>query len=119
MAHYKDPKIELQVESLRRAASDQALKEHSARNGGTHGLGPGHVFESTQGAQNKADSALSSAKDYTDTALQGVAYISAGDTDSRPEEPPTGFMYFDTDLGIPVWFDGSNWVDATGGDPDE
>lgn len=22
--------------------------------------------------------------------------------------------YFDTDLGIPIWWDGTNWIDATG-----
>ena len=27
-----------------------------------------------------------------------------------------GFMYFDTDLGKPVWWTGSKWVDATGAD---
>ena len=32
---------------------------------------------------------------------------------------PTTFLYigrtyFDTDLGIPIWYDGTNWVDATG-----
>lgn len=25
-----------------------------------------------------------------------------------------GQMFFDTTLGIPIWFDGTNWVDATG-----
>ena len=35
------------------------------------------------------------------------------------EERPTigilpGFMYFDTTLGKPIWWNGENWVDATG-----
>lgn len=25
-----------------------------------------------------------------------------------------GFQYFDTDLGIPIWYDGSGWVDSAG-----
>jgi len=25
-----------------------------------------------------------------------------------------GDKYFDTDLGIPIWYDGTNWIDATG-----
>lgn len=41
---------------------------------------------------------------------------SAGLTADRPITPPTGFCYFDADLGIPIWFKGvaSGWVDATG-----
>lgn len=39
-----------------------------------------------------------------------------GTTAARPVNPPTGFAYFDTDLGRPIWFKGSSsgWVDATG-----
>ena len=39
---------------------------------------------------------------------------SSGPTASRPDDPPTGAMYFDTDLGKPVWYTGAGWVDATG-----
>lgn len=118
VAHYDDPKLEMQVESFRRAASDQALNDHVSRNGGTHGLGPNHVFESTDGAQLKANKALGEAKEYTDFSLASVAYVKAGDTDSRPVEPSKGLMYFDTDLGFPVWYDGTGWVNAMGDDPD-
>lgn len=39
----------------------------------------------------------------------------SGTTPSRPGgTPPTGFMYFDTTLGKPIWYDGSGWVDANG-----
>ena len=38
----------------------------------------------------------------------------AGPTADRPTSPPTGTMFFDTDLGKPVWYNGSGWVDATG-----
>lgn len=37
-----------------------------------------------------------------------------GETASRPAEPLLYEMYFDTDEGLPIWWDGSNWVDATG-----
>jgi hypothetical protein len=33
---------------------------------------------------------------------------------SRPDSPVTGQECFDTDLGKPVWWNGSAWVDATG-----
>ena len=37
-----------------------------------------------------------------------------GATGARPVGPVTGQRYFDTTLGIPIWYDGTNWVDATG-----
>jgi hypothetical protein len=37
-----------------------------------------------------------------------------GTTAQRPTVRPTGYAYFDTTLGQPVWWDGATWVDATG-----
>lgn len=37
-----------------------------------------------------------------------------GETAARPLSPLTYEMYFDTDLGLPIWYDGADWVDATG-----
>ncbi|NJN53655.1 MAG: hypothetical protein HC804_02185 [Anaerolineae bacterium] len=37
-----------------------------------------------------------------------------GLTDERPAEPLAYEMFFDTTLGQPIWWDGSDWVDATG-----
>jgi len=49
------------------------------------------------------------------TASQtGAVALLSGATASRPAAPATGTMYFDTTLGMPVWYDGSGWVDATG-----
>lgn len=39
---------------------------------------------------------------------------SSGSTVDRPVDLMTGQMYFDTNLGKPVWWTGSQWVDATG-----
>ena len=36
----------------------------------------------------------------------------SGNTASRPSSPYTGFMYYDTDLTKPIWYDGSTWRDA-------
>jgi hypothetical protein len=33
---------------------------------------------------------------------------------SRPSNPVEGQRFFDTDLGQPIWYDGTDWVDATG-----
>lgn len=40
----------------------------------------------------------------------------SGTTALRPTLAATdvGFRYFDTTLGLPVWWDGAAWVDATG-----
>lgn len=39
----------------------------------------------------------------------------SGTTASRPVNSiETGDYYFDTTLGHPIWYDGDNWVDATG-----
>ena len=40
---------------------------------------------------------------------------SSGITADRPStDLQIGQQYFDTTLGIPIWWDGTNWVDATG-----
>ena len=41
--------------------------------------------------------------------------IESGATGARPGTPLQGQMYFDTTIGKPIWRNGANWVDATGG----
>lgn len=46
-------------------------------------------------------------------AISGVT--ESGATADRPVKGLwVGRMYFDTTLGQPIWYDGSDWVDATG-----
>lgn len=40
--------------------------------------------------------------------------LGSGDTDSRPTVATAGQMYFDTTLGTPIWYDGTDWVDSAG-----
>lgn len=40
---------------------------------------------------------------------------SSGATAARPTTVVTGFMYFDTTLGLPVFWNGAAWVNASGG----
>jgi hypothetical protein len=50
-----------------------------------------------------------------DNFTQNVTIPPSGVTASRPTERlEVGQYYFDTTLGIPIWYDGTNWVDATG-----
>jgi hypothetical protein len=37
-----------------------------------------------------------------------------GATGSRPGTPTNGMMFFDSTLGIPIWWDSTQWIDATG-----
>lgn len=42
----------------------------------------------------------------------------SGTTAQRPADTKMlwiGRTYFDTSLGIPIWWNGTDWVDATGG----
>src|SRR5690606_7186561 len=89
--------------------------------------------ETPQGAQQRADRAENNAKSYTDVQI-GIAeqnsrdytdnlktYIEANyqpvisfPTAGRPLDVPVGFMGFDTDLGLPIWWNGTDWIDASG-----
>ena len=46
--------------------------------------------------------------------LDGNNAIKSGTTADRPSSSSisTGFVYFDTTLGIPLYWDGTNWIDA-------
>jgi hypothetical protein len=49
------------------------------------------------------------------SSIRELTVPSAGATTERPiNRIQLGQMYFDTTLGIPIWWDGTNWVDATG-----
>lgn len=51
--------------------------------------------------------------DLIDRTVRAVR--EAGPTANRPTARLwVGRQYFDTDLGYPVWYDGSQWVDASG-----
>lgn len=89
--------------------------------------------ETPQGAQQRADMAENNAKSYTDVQVGIVEQNSRDYTDNlktyieanyqpviafptagRPLDVPVGFMGFDTDLGLPIWWNGTDWIDASG-----
>ena len=50
-----------------------------------------------------------------DNFIQNITVPQSGITADRPTERLLiGQYYFDTTLGIPIWYDGTDWVDATG-----
>jgi hypothetical protein len=48
--------------------------------------------------------------------VNGVSFFAdaAGAVGSRPGAPSLGLCYFNTTNGKPMWYNGTNWVDATG-----
>lgn len=50
---------------------------------------------------------------YTSNILYQNA-LTQGTTTSRPTNVVSGFQFYDTTLGKPIWWNGTNWVDATG-----
>lgn len=44
----------------------------------------------------------------------GGVVTNGGATGARPNAPQSYQSYYDTSLGKPIWWDGSNWRDATG-----
>ena len=50
-----------------------------------------------------------------DNFLSVISTPQNGATADRPTQSlQLGQFYFDTTLGIPIWYNGTDWVDATG-----
>lgn len=49
-----------------------------------------------------------------DVAGYEVANVVWDSGSSRPSSPVVGQRFFDTSLGQPIWFNGTDWVDAQG-----
>ena len=49
------------------------------------------------------------------TNINVLSVPAAGDTASRPiNKVGVGQLYFDTTLGLPIWWNGTDWIDAAG-----
>jgi hypothetical protein len=70
------------------------------------------TFIATFASTTKNDSTVSGAT--VEDALETLATPAQGITGDRPGSPNIGEFYFDTTLGIPIWYDGSNWITASG-----
>jgi hypothetical protein len=50
-----------------------------------------------------------------DSFLATISTPPAGATADRPTiNLQVGQQYFDTDLNLPIWYDGTDWIDAAG-----
>ena len=43
-----------------------------------------------------------------------VHIFKSGSSSQRPLNPTKGYMFFDDNIGIPIWYNGSSWVNALG-----
>jgi hypothetical protein len=65
--------------------------------------------------QEQLNNALRLYFSQVDNFAQGINVPSSGTTANRPATfLVVGQQYFDTTLGYPIWYDGTDWVDATG-----
>ena len=65
-----------------------------------------NVVLASQPANNSVPLAVSTVQ-YSDVGNVGISFL-------RPATPLTGQRYFDTTLGLPIWYDGANWINALG-----
>jgi septal ring-binding cell division protein DamX len=72
----------------------------------------GDQFTIVQGGQLKKLTRGGLQQYITGETLKTVR--AGGSTANRPTAPATFATYFDTTIGKPIWYDGVNWVDATG-----
>jgi hypothetical protein len=75
--------------------------------------------EYAQQYQDQMNNALRLYFTEVDNISQAVVIPSSGITANRPVNTgspklPTGLFYFDTTLGLPIWWNGTNWVNASG-----
>lgn len=66
-------------------------------------------------AKSDLNGALNRFMDFIkDTYKQLLPTMGNGITTSRPSNVNVGYMYFDTTVNKPIWYNGTQWVDATG-----
>lgn len=116
VGRFSDPQIEMQIVEIVKVA--QGLIDDTAE--ATENIGDlwnaVNNKETPSGAQAKANQAETNAKQYTDSQIEGIETHPpiGGPTEERPLDPFLYGCYFDTTLGIPIWWDGTKWVDAGG-----
>lgn len=75
--------------------------------------------EYAQQYQDQLNNALRLYFGQIDNSTQALTVPNSGTTANRPVNTSTpklqtGLFYFDTTLGIPIWWNGTNWVNASG-----
>lgn len=124
VGQFNDPQVELQMIEVVRISQeliddlagaqqnilviDEFLQEAETKQGAT-----GKANQAEQNAKNYASQVGVNANLYVDQEIEKVK-PKGGSTASRPTNMMLFGSYFDTTLGIPIWWDGTKWVDAGG-----
>lgn len=134
IARARDKRADMMLQEAIEQSDAPPLHAETHRLTGTDPILPSDIgAETPQGAQQRADIAENNAKSYTDVQIGIVEQNSRDYTDNlktyieanyqpvisfptagRPLDVPVGFMGFDTDLGLPIWWNGTDWIDASG-----
>lgn len=134
IARARDKRADMMLQEAIEQSDAPPLHAETHRITGTDPILPSDIgAETPQGAQQRADIAENNAKSYTDVQIGIVEQNSRDYTDNlktyieanyqpvisfptagRPLDVPVGFMGFDTDLGLPIWWNGTDWIDASG-----
>ena len=134
IARARDKRADMMLQEAIVQSDLPPLHAETHRPTGTDPILPSDIgAETPQGAQQRADMAENNAKSYTDVQVGIVEQNSRDYTDNlktyieanyqpviafptagRPLDVPVGFMGFDTDLGLPIWWNGTDWIDASG-----
>jgi hypothetical protein len=134
IARARDKRADMMLQEAIEQSDAPPLHAETHRPTGTDPILPSDIgAETPQGAQQRADIAENNAKSYTDVQIGIVEQNSRDYTDNlktyieanyqpviafptagRPLDVPVGFMGFDTDLGLPIWWNGTDWIDASG-----
>ena len=118
VARSRDKRTEVQLQENLKASTTSEAEQYAEE----------AKQDAYQYADEQANQAKVDANDYTDThenksnPHSGSAsndYVDSlvnlgGPTADRPTTPDNYMMYFDTDLGHPIWYDGTDWVDSQG-----
>jgi hypothetical protein len=65
--------------------------------------------------QDQLNNALRLYFNQVDNFIQAITIPPSGTTTNRPTERlQVGQYYFDTTINRPIWYDGTNWINAAG-----
>jgi hypothetical protein len=131
VGRFSDPQIDMQIVEIVKVAqgliddTSEATENigdlwNAVNNKETPGGAQAKANQAETNAKQYADGkiaeALNDSKEYTDSQIEGIETHPpiGGPTGERPLAPFLYGCYFDTTLGIPIWWDGTKWVDAGG-----
>lgn len=110
VARVRDVRAEMQMQEVIKQSDLPPAHANTHSVSGADSVTPSSIgAETPAAAQSKVD-----AHEQKNNPHIGSQPIDSFDSANRPAGINVGYMGFDTTLGKPVWWNGTNWVDATG-----